>query len=76
MIFTFLRNIALFSIFGKPFMLYFGIFTLLSFLFTATIGFLNYRGIRKIPFKWHPIMAATSITLAIIHGLLGISLYF
>lgn len=70
------RNISYFLIFGKPLIMYLGILTLLSFLFTALIGFLNFKGIRKIPFKWHPIMAATSITLAIIHGFLGILTYF
>lgn len=63
-------------IFGKPLIMYTGILTLLSFLFTALIGFLNYKGIRKIPLKWHPVMAVISITLAIIHGALGIFLYF
>jgi hypothetical protein len=70
------RNITYFLIFGKPLIMYGGILTLSSFLFTALIGFLNYHGIRKIPFKWHPVMAAISITLAIIHGLLGILAYF
>ncbi len=56
--------------------MYVGIITLLSFLVTATIGFLNFKGIHKIPFKWHPVMAAISITLAILHGLFGILAYF
>lgn len=56
--------------------MYVGILTLLSFLFTALIGFLNFRGNHKIPFRWHPKMAALSITLALIHGVLGILLYF
>ncbi|OGM19750.1 hypothetical protein A2686_05350 [Candidatus Woesebacteria bacterium RIFCSPHIGHO2_01_FULL_38_10] len=70
-----LRNISYFSIFGKPLIMYLGILTLSSFLFTALIGFLNFKGIHKIPFKWHPRMAAISITLALIHGLLGILAY-
>ncbi len=63
-------------IFGKPLIMYLGIITLCSFLFTALIGFLNLKGIQKIPFKWHPVMAGISITLALIHGLLGILAYF
>jgi hypothetical protein len=70
------RSIAYLLIFGKPLIMYTGILTLFSFLFTALIGFLNYNGIRKIPFKWHPRMAVISITLAIIHGLMGILAYF
>lgn len=69
------KDIAYFLIFGKPLIFYTGILTLLSFLFTALIGFLNYNGIQKIPFKWHPRMAVISITLAIIHGLMGLLLY-
>lgn len=71
-----LRNISYFLIFGKPLIMYMGILTLLSFLFTALIAFLNHKGIHKIPFKWHPKLAAISITLAIIHGLMGILSYF
>jgi ethanolamine transporter EutH len=69
------RNITYFLIFGKPLIMYLGTLTLLSFLLTALIGFLNYKGMHKIPFKWHPRMAAISITLAIIHGLMGILAY-
>ncbi len=71
-----LRNISYYLIFGKPLIMYLGILTFLSFLLTATIAILNKKGIHKIPFKWHPIMGIFSITLAIIHGLLGILAYF
>lgn len=70
------RNITYFLIFGKPLIMYVGIVTLFSFLFTATIAILNKKGIQKIPFSWHPRMAIISITLAVIHGLLGILAYF
>lgn len=71
-----LRDVSYYLIFGKPLIMYVGILTLLSFLFTALIGFLNFRGNHKIPFRWHPKMAVLSITLALIHGVLGILLYF
>lgn len=71
-----LQNITYFLIFGKPLIMYLGIITLLSFLITATIGVMIIKGIGKIPFKYHKIMAAISIALAIIHGILGILLYF
>jgi len=70
------RNIAYFLIFGKPLIMYLGILTLFSLLFTALIGFLNFKGIHKIPFKWHLRMAVILIILAIIHGLLGLLAYF
>jgi hypothetical protein len=70
-----LRNIALLPILGKPFIIYLGIITLISFLFTASISILNKRGVRYVPFKWHPRMAKISIALAIIHGLIAMSIY-
>lgn len=71
-----LLDISYYLIFGKPLIFYLGILTFFSFLFTALIGLLNWKGIRIIPFKWHPRMAVISITLAVIHGLLAILAYF
>jgi O-antigen/teichoic acid export membrane protein len=70
-----LTQIAFYSILGKPLIMYLGIITFLSFLFTATIGYLNMKGNQKIPLKWHMIMARVSILLAILHGILGLSIY-
>ena len=71
-----LENITYYQIFGKPLIMYLGIITLLSFLFTASIAVMTRRGITLIPFKWHPRMAILSIILALIHGFLGFMLYF
>ena len=76
MLIKMLEKITYFLILGKPLIMYSGIITLLSFLFTASIVILNLNGISKIPFKWHPRMAIISITLALIHGLMGILAYF
>jgi len=70
-----LENISYYLIFGKPLIMYSGILTLLSFLFTASISILNKKGIDTIPFKWHPRMAIISIILALIHGSLAIMHY-
>lgn len=70
-----LEYITYYQILGRPLIFYLGIITLSSFLFTASIAVMNRRGIAIIPFKWHPRMAAISITLAIIHGTLGILAY-
>lgn len=70
-----LESISYFLIFGRPLIMYLGILTLSSFLLTASIALMNRRGITVIPFKWHPRMAAFSISLAIIHGTLGMALY-
>ena len=71
-----IQKIAYYLIFGKPVIMYLGILTLLSFLFTAYIGAMNLRGKTKIPLSWHFRMAKISIALAVIHGILGMSAYF
>ncbi len=70
-----LQQVAYYSILGKPVVMYFGIITLLSLLFTASISIMNLRGITYIPFKWHPRMAKITIALALLHGLLALSAY-
>jgi hypothetical protein len=55
--------------------MYIGILTLAGFLLTASIPVLNKKGIRIIPFSWHPRCAALAICLAIIHGALGVLAY-
>lgn len=66
------RNIAYTLILGKPLIMWGGIITLISFLFTAYISYANQKGNHKIPFKWHSKMAVISLIFALIHGLLGI----
>ncbi|MFA5415636.1 MAG: hypothetical protein WC295_09085 [Methanoregula sp.] len=46
--------------------MYLGILTLCAFLFTASIAVLNRKGIRTIPFQWHPRMAMIAIGCAIV----------
>lgn len=71
-----IHNIALTLFLGKPLVMYGGIFTFLLLLFTATVGALNFKGITVIPFKWHPRLAIITITVAIIHAILGLSILF
>ena len=71
-----LQEISYFLIFGKPLIMYLGIVTLVAFLLTASIAILNKKGIRTIPFRWHPRCAMFAIGLAIIHGILGVLAYF
>jgi hypothetical protein len=71
-----LNEISYYLIFGKPLIMYGGIFTLLCFLFTASIAIMNKKGNSKIPFKWHPRMAKISMLLAIVHGAFGVLAYF
>ncbi len=71
-----IAKIALFLIFGKPLVVYLGIITLLSFSFTALVGFLNFKGNHAISFPWHPRLAALSLLLALLHGFVALAIYF
>lgn len=71
-----IHNIALILFLGKPLVMYGGILTFLLLLFTATVGFLNFKGISVIPFKWHPRLAILTIIIAIIHAIFGLSILF
>jgi hypothetical protein len=70
-----LENISYFLIFGRPLIFYLGILSLTLLVSTAAVGYLNFKGRTKIPFKWHPRLAALTITVVAIHGALGILLY-
>lgn len=70
-----IRQIAYYPIFDKPLIMYFGIATFLSFLITATLGYLIFKG-HDIPIRYHKRMAIFSLTLALGHGLFGILSYF
>ena len=69
-----LSSIAYSPIFGKPLILYLGIITLSLFIITALMGLMIFRGVR-IPFKFHPTMAAIALTFGIIHGTMALSIY-
>lgn len=70
-----IREIAYTLFLTKPIIFWLGILTYLSFSATAIVGLLNYKGIKIIPFRWHPRLAVFSLTLATIHGLFGLSIY-
>ncbi|MDO9034047.1 MAG: hypothetical protein Q7U51_02445 [Methanoregula sp.] len=70
------QDISYALIFGKPFILYLGVLTLLAFIFTAAIALLNSKGIRIIPFKWHPHCAVIALCIALVHGALGLLAYW
>ena len=71
-----IQSIAYTLVLGKPVVMYLGILTYLSFVSTAIVGLLNFKGYNVIPFRWHPRLAATSLILATVHALLGLSVYF
>ena len=65
-------NLALYPILGKPFILYLGIITLISFIITAILGLTIHNRWSNIRFKWHPAMVVISLLLAIFMGIIGI----
>lgn len=69
-------NIAYYQILDRPVIAHLGLLTLIGFIATAIIGYLNYHGNAIIPFKWHKRLAFTSVFLAIVHGLMGILIYY
>ncbi|MFA6363841.1 hypothetical protein [Methanoregula sp.] len=71
-----LQEISFYLIFGKPLIMYLGLLTLAVFLFTALIAIMNRRGIHTIPFVWHPRFAVFSIACAVVHGMLGVLMFF
>jgi len=70
------ENITYYLISGKPLIMYLGILALCSFLATAMIAVINRKKNSQILFRLHPRMAVFSIILALIHGILGILIYF
>jgi hypothetical protein len=71
-----LEEVSFYLIFGKPLIMYLGILTLSGFLVTALVAVMNRRGIHAIPFFWHPRIAVFSLACAIVHGILGVLLFF
>ena len=70
-----IHTLALKIFFGLPLVVYGGITTLLLIFVTATVGFLNFKGITIIPFKWHPRLVIMTIIVALFHGFLGLSIF-
>lgn len=61
---------------GIPLVAYGGMLALLLLLCAALVGFLSYKGMLKIPFKWHPFLAGAAIIVAVIHAIFGLSILF
>jgi hypothetical protein len=70
------QDISYALFFGKPLILYLGVLTLLAFMLTVSIGVMNSKGIPTIPFKWHSRCAVVALCLALVHGALGILVYW
>jgi dolichyl-phosphate-mannose--protein O-mannosyl transferase len=71
-----LQEITYFMILGRPLLVWMGMLTLLAILLTAAIAVLNRRGVRTIPFVWHPRCAVIAVVLALAHGTLAMLAYW
>jgi hypothetical protein len=70
-----LNEISYMLIFGKPLIMYLGITVLILFLATGTVGYLVMHNKTKLTFNAHKRLAMIAITVAIIHGTLGVLAY-
>jgi len=71
-----LSQIALYSFFGKPLFLFFGLLGFLLLLFTASISISSRMGRPILPFYWHPRMAKITIAVVTIHVLMALSISY
>jgi len=67
-----LRDVATTMIWFQPLFAWLGLLTLLSLLTTASYGYMLFKG-KVRSFRTHMMLAATTITLAIIHATLALS---
>jgi hypothetical protein len=69
------QDIAYTLFLGKPLIMYGGMLSFFLMMFTAVVGFMNFHGNHKIPFKWHPRLALTTIIVVVVHAVMGLSVY-
>ena len=67
-----IKSIAFYPVFGIPLIMIGGVSTFILFLATAILGYMIYKGKTMISVKWHLRLAALSLLLAFIHGLLAL----
>jgi hypothetical protein len=67
-----LRDVAITMIWFQPLFAWLGLLTLLSLLTTASYGYMLFKG-KVRSFRAHMMLAAATITLAIIHATLALT---
>jgi len=71
-----IQRIALTTLLGIPVVVYGGILTVLSFAFTAYIGFTNFKNKKNhLPFAWHTRMMIVAFSFALIHMFFALSIF-
>ena len=71
-----LQAVAFAPILGRPLIMWGGLFTLLLLLLTGMVAGLNRKGIHTVPMIWHFRLAYLTILLVLVHGIIGMLLYF
>ena len=71
-----LSKIALSMLWGKPLIMYGGIFSLLLLLSVAIIGNMVLKNKGNVSVHTHVILARLFIILALLHAVLGLSIFF
>jgi len=69
-----LQQIATYTILGKPLLMYGGIFTFILLITGAIVGGMAAKA--KISVRTHVLIVRIAIALALVHAILGISLFF
>ncbi len=67
-----LRDVAITMIWFQPLFAWLGLLTFLSLLTTASYGYMLFKG-KVRSFRTHMMLAATTITLAIVHAILALT---
>lgn len=71
-----IATVAYMPVLGLPLVVVLGIVLFLFLCITASIAVLKRRGaLENVPFTWHFWFARISLLLALVHGVLGISVY-
>ncbi len=70
-----IREISTVLLLGQPLLIWPGVIAVVFLVLTFSSGFLNKRGIRMIPFKYHPKLAYITIIFGIIHVIMSASVY-
>jgi Na+/H+ antiporter NhaA len=70
-----IAQIALTPFLGKPLIMYGGLMTLLLVLGAGILGMLILKG-KRIPLSFHIWLARLAILAALLHGILGLSLFY
>jgi hypothetical protein len=70
-----ISDIGYYTIRGLPLMAYLGATTIILVFSTATLGYLIQKGKTQLTMKHHQMLAGIAMTIAALHGLLGLLFY-